>query len=69
MLKVKEERVLEWSSLTEYTVEIAGQEHKFKYYESSSEEPQYWFDEEPYWDLQDQPIMGWTVEDILSWLG
>ena len=69
MLTIKQERVLDWSRLTEYTVEIDGTEHKFRYYESSSEEPQYWFDGEPYWDRADSPIEGWTIEDILSWLG
>ena len=68
MLTIKSKHELEWSRLTEYTIEIDGTFHKFRHFDSSWEEAAYWFDDEYYSDREDSPIEGWTIEYILSWL-
>ena len=68
MLTIKNKHELEWSRLTEYTIEIDGIHHKFRHFDSSWEEAAYWFDDEYYTDVEDSPIEGWTIADILSWL-
>ena len=60
MLTIKSKHELEWSRLTEYTIEIDGTHQKFRHFDSSSEEASYCFN--------DSPIEGWTIADILSWL-
>jgi len=63
-IKVKENRTLHYEKTTEYNLEIDGQEHTFRFYDSTEEE-QYWFDGEEYY-REDEVMEGLTIDDIFN---
>lgn len=70
-LKNMEVNVLEsskifYSETNEYLLRIGGEQHSFRVFDSSDEEPQYWFDGEEYYDTSDEVIDGLTIQDLLD---
>ena len=57
-----------YQETNEYLLELDGEQHSFRVFDSSDEEPQYWFDGEEYYDTTDYVMDGLTIEDLLSWI-
>jgi hypothetical protein len=63
-IQVKETNTIYYAKTTDYILEIDGQEHTFRFYDSTDEE-QYWFDGEEYY-REDEIMEGLTIEDIFN---
>lgn len=55
-----------YQETNEYLLEIDGEQHSFRVFDSSDEEPQYWFNGEEYYDTSDEVIDGLTIQDLLD---
>jgi len=67
-IKVLSYNKVYYQETNEYLLEIEGEPHSFRVFDSSDEEPQYWFDGEEYYNTYDYVTDGLTIEDLLSWL-
>ena len=67
-IKVLSNNKIYYQETNEYLLEIEGEQHSFRVFDSSDEEPQYWFDGEEYYNTYDYVMDGLTIEDLLSWL-
>lgn len=67
-IKVLDSNRVYYQETNEYLLEINGEPHSFRVFDSSDEEPQYWFDGEEYYNTYDYVMDGLTIEDLLSWL-
>jgi hypothetical protein len=67
-IKVLDSNRVYYQETNEYLLEINGESHSFRVFDSSDEEPQYWFDGEEYYDTTDDVMDGLTIEDLLSWI-
>jgi len=65
-VNVLESSKIFYSETNEYLLEIDGEQHSFRVFDSSDEEPQYWFDGEEYYDTSDEVIDGLTIQDLLD---
>ena len=63
-IKVKDSNTIYYAKTIDYTLEIDGQEHTFRFYDSTEEE-QYWFDGEEYY-REDEVMEGLTIDDIFN---
>ena len=63
-IKVKDSNTIYYAKTIDYTLEIDGKEHTFRFYDSTEEE-QYWFDGEEYY-REDEVMEGLTIEDIFD---
>jgi hypothetical protein len=57
-----------YQETNEYLLELDGEQHSFRVFDSSDEEPQYWFDGEEFYNTYDYVMDGLTIEDLLSWI-
>jgi hypothetical protein len=64
-INIKESRTLHYEKTTEYQIEIDGEEHTFRHYDSMDEEL-FWFDDEAYYDKEDEVMEGITIESLLD---
>ena len=67
-IKVLDSNRVYYQETNEYLLEINGESHSFRVFDSSDEEPQYWFDGEEYYDTTHDVMDGLTIEDLLSWI-
>jgi hypothetical protein len=67
-IKVLDSNRVYYQETNEYLLEINGESHSFRVFDSSDEEPQYWFDGEEYYNTYDYVMDGLTIEDLLSWI-
>jgi hypothetical protein len=67
-INVLESTRVYYQETNEYLFEIDGEQHSFRVFDSSDEEPQYWFDGEEYYNTYDYVMDGLTIEDLLSWI-
>ena len=65
-VNVLESSKIFYSETNEYLLGIDGEQHSFRVFDSSDEEPQYWFDGEEYYDTSDQVMDGLTIQDLLD---
>jgi hypothetical protein len=68
MVKVIDTKTTYWAETKEYKLEIDGHQHTFIVYDSSHEEPCWIFDGVQYDDKDDSPLIGITIDDLLTWL-
>ena len=55
-----------YQETNEYLLELDGEQHSFRVFDSSDEEPQYWFDGEEFYNTYDYVMDGLTIEDLLN---
>ena len=67
-IKVLDSDRVYYQETNEYLLEINGESHSFRVFDSSDEEPQYWFDGEEFYNTYDYVMDGLTIEDLLSWI-
>jgi hypothetical protein len=67
-INVLESTRVYYQETNEYLFEIDGEQHSFRVFDSSDEEPQYWFDGEEFYNTYDYVMDGLTIEDLLSWI-
>jgi|694.fasta_scaffold07283_20 hypothetical protein len=67
-IKVLDSNRVYYQETNEYLLEINGESHSFRVFDSSDEEPQYWFDGEEFYNTYDYVMDGLTIEDLLSWI-
>jgi hypothetical protein len=61
---IKETRLLHYEKTTEYQLEINGEEHTFRHFESMDNE-QFWFDDIEYFNQEDEVLKDLTIEVLL----
>jgi hypothetical protein len=67
-IKVKSTRIISFSETKEHELEINGELHTLRTFDSDYESPMYWFDGEEFYDSEDIVMDGITIEDLLSWI-
>jgi hypothetical protein len=67
-IKVLDSNRVYYQETNEYLLEINGESHSFRVFDSSDGEPQYWFDGEEFYNTYDYVMDGLTIEDLLSWI-
>jgi hypothetical protein len=65
-IKVLDSNRVYYQETNEYLLEIEGEQHSFRVFDSSDEEPQYWFDGEEYYDTSDEVMDNLTIQDLLD---
>ena len=65
-IKVLDSNRVYYQETNEYLLEINGESHSFRVFDSSDEEPQYWFDGEEFYNTYDYVMDGLTIEDLLN---
>ncbi len=65
-ITVKSTRIISFSETKEHELEINGEMHTLRTFDSDYESPMYWFDGEEYYDSEDIVMDDITIEEILN---
>lgn len=66
-ISVLDRKQVHYEETNEYQLEINGEEHIFRVFDSPDERL-FWFDDEIYYSTDDEVMENLTVQDLLDWI-